>query len=47
MKTVERYSKSVLGTLLFIDPQLKVGMVRRAPGDSGEFLGGDFSGEEI
>ena len=23
----------------FIDPQLKVGMVRRAPGDSGEFLG--------
>ena len=26
----------------FIDPQLKVGMVRRAPGDSG-----DVSGEEI
>ena len=23
----------------FIDPQFKVGMVRRAPGDSGEFLG--------
>ena len=23
----------------FIDPRLKVGMVRRAPGDSGEFLG--------
>ena len=23
----------------FIDPQLKVGMVRWAPGDSGEFLG--------
>ena len=30
----------------FIDPQLKDGMVRRAPGDSGEFLGEEIFPEK-